>query len=247
MRLDIHDFCLERGLSIARADRQIPGFSDEYYRSFLANLQQGSYYADFGSMRSFSRASFRSHYLKPKSHKGYLPGIRNAGATCERFFYLAQLFWLNHSYDKAIMFLGAATHLVQDLCNPFHTTHKNLREHTDYERTGMRDVAQYGVNEDGIYSFRPLEDHYADNSAFGWVDFNAHRSSKRMGILLSSSGSALTDETARILESAQRTSAGFIAFFFRSVLSNEMRTTIESEEAIITADPIHTLAVLPSR
>lgn len=218
MRRDIHDFCIEQGLKIARHDGQLPALDPAFYDTFLTHMKHGSYYADFGSMRSLSKASFRTHYLRPKSHRGYLPGIRNAGQTCEHFYYLARLYWGSHSYDRAAMYLGASAHLVQDLCNPFHTTHKSLREHTEYERRGMNNIERHAVNEEGIYHFRPLAGHYRDDRAFGWVDFNAHRSGRLLHLVINGPSDPRAKEmTGKIMIAAQRTTAGFLSMFFREV------------------------------
>lgn len=219
LRHSVHDFCLERGLALARADRQIPSYDDSYFRDFLVALQKGSYFADFGSMRSFSKASFRSHYLRPQSHRGYLPGIRNAGQTCERFFYLAQLHWFGGSYDKSAVFLGAAAHLIQDLCNPFHTTHRNLRQHTEYERQ-MPPIDPFALSEGGIYNFDRLEGHYHDDGAFGWIDYAAHKSAPNLPVVVAGYSHPRAEEVlAEIMMNGQRLTAGFVSFFFSTIRS----------------------------
>lgn len=217
MRLEIHDFCLEQGAIIALADGELPSYGQDRLDSLIDNMKQGSHFADFGSMRAFSRASFRSHYLKPKSHRGYLPGLPNAGQVCERFMAVAKLFWSQGIYDRGAMYLGAAAHLVQDLANPFHTTHRNLREHTEWERR-MVDYQRFAFYRDGVYGFRELEEHYSDDSAFGWVDYNAHRSAKQLRRVIRQLDEGCADEALeRMLRDAQRTTAGFLSYFFRMV------------------------------
>jgi len=217
LRLEIHDFCLEQGAIIARSDGQLPAYSLDNLDSLVENMKQGSHFADFGSMRAFARASFRSHYLKPKSHRGYLPGLPNAGQVCERFTALAKLFWSQGIYDRGAMYLGAAAHLVQDLANPFHTTTRNLREHTEWERS-MEDYQRFAFYQGGVYNFRGLDHHYSDDSAFGWVDYNAHKSAKQLRKVINQLDAGCADEALeKMLRDAQRTTAGFISFFFNTV------------------------------
>jgi hypothetical protein len=72
--------------------------------------------------------------------------------------------------------------------------------------------------ENGIYKFKPLKGHYNDKHPFGWVDYNAHNSSKYLPELLyARTKMEYFNSLGRILPEAIKTSAGFLELFTKRV------------------------------
>lgn len=118
------------------------------------------------------------HYL---THDGLLLA-EDAAEFAEEYFNSAIEKYNIGNYEDAYYDLGCAIHLLQDLTVPHHAllwdgilwhTHSDYESYCyNYESMNIISTTQHA----GIYSFGSLEGHYNDYTAFGWVDYAAHRS-----------------------------------------------------------------------
>lgn len=111
----------------------------------------------------------------------------------------------------AAFHLGAAAHLVQDLCVPHHAAARVFAGHRRFEAYAERHRQRFAVHRDGLYHLARTPE--------GWVIHNADYTRTHYSHCLSAStGPAEVDgAVADLLPRAQRSTAGFIAFFLETM------------------------------
>lgn len=136
-----HEFCNKQALSIFSQD----GFDvqAQFLNQYIDELNAGVYWADKGWKNI-------SHYFVPGSGKG-LWQFNNALKDF-KFYYHSSLRLARHGdYRQSIFLLGAAAHLVQDLCVPHHASGKLFAGHQEYEAWAQRNCIKYAAGDQGIY------------------------------------------------------------------------------------------------
>lgn len=195
-----HLFCNRQGITILKNDGKKK--HAHILGNHIDNLNRGVIWADKG-WKCFS------HYLDPKGNNGYGP-YPNAKLECNYFFDKAVYFWLNNKKKKSMFFLGAAAHLVQDLCVPHHSAGAAFSGHNEYENWVRDNISSYQVSSGGIYNF------YANSGE--WVEHNANISRVYYPYVSFIRSSRSYDMATKVLlPLAQRTTAGFFSYFFDSV------------------------------
>lgn len=223
MQPKLHDYCIGKSFELLYNDSKLSVINNLFNRKKISispaeciqYMQKGSYVIDRLAFRKMRIHWFGGHYLYPHSHAGYARGFSDAGTKCSQLFNIAVKEWQKGNIRKSFVALGGATHLVQDLCIPFHTTNLALKKHISFERwmsASFKDLNL--VLEGGIYSFKPLKGHYSDKNPFGWVDYNAHNSSVYLPELLyARTKTEYFKSMGIIIPQAIKTSAGFIKLF----------------------------------
>lgn len=195
-----HLFCNRQGVKILKNDGKTA------HALFLDNhidiLNRGVIWADQGW-------KYFSHYLDPKVNNGYGP-YPNAKHECKHYFEKAMYLWFNNKKKKAMFYLGAAVHLVQDLCVPHHSVGAAFSGHNEYEKWVQSYYSSYEVSSGGIYN-------YNANSG-DWVEHNANISRVYYPYVSFIRSKRSYDMATKVLlPLAQRTTAGFFSFFLESV------------------------------
>jgi len=192
-----HEFCNQQALTILRRDGLI--HCAAFFQRYLRELNAGVYWADEGWKNV-------GHYLEPKSEKGLW---RFPSAITDFRCYFSQA--LNQARSgnsaKAAFFLGAAAHLVQDLCVPHHARAKLLSGHKRYEGWARENYANFAVDSGGIYQEKQpahlllLKNAAVAGDFLSWVSAEADES-------------LYSQATTILLPLAQRTTAGLLLQFF---------------------------------
>lgn len=192
-----HEFCNRQALAILRRD----GFSlcASFVQRYLKEINAGVYWADTGWKNV-------GHYFEIGSDKGLW---RFPSAIDEFRCYFSQAFSKARQGDaaKSAFYLGAATHLVQDLCVPHHACVKLLAGHQQYEFWAQAHCKDYAVDSGGIYhEGRRAHGLLHQNATvaadfIAWVDVDAGAGSYHKA-------------TTILLPLAQRTTAGLFLQFF---------------------------------
>ncbi len=192
-----HEFCNRQALHILRRD----GFSrcSGFFQQYLPQLTAGVYWADEGWKNV-------GHYLEAGSEKGLW---QFPSAIDEFRCYYGQAFHRARQGDcaKAAFFLGAAVHLVQDLCVPHHARARVLAGHKQYESWVQANCQRYAVDAEGIYQDSHLAHTLLLKNAvvaadlLTWVEADAGELSYH-------------NATAILLPQAQRATAGLLLQFF---------------------------------
>lgn len=166
-----------------------------YYSSYIDN---GVSWADEGFKNL-------SHFLNPKTSRG-LYGWTDAIRECSLFWNKAIRNWKAGKREKAFFYIGAAIHLVQDLCVPHHAMGILFDGHQDYEDWVKDNNLNYIAENGGIYR-------QGDSPAL-WLRSNAEIAVRFFPLVRA--GSSLEDyhkATSVLLPRAQKVTAGFLHYF----------------------------------
>lgn len=162
-----HEFCNRQALAILRNDG-LEKYAD-LLAPFEAELNQGVYWAD----KDWKNVN---HYFEPHTRKG-LWNFNNAIDTFEMYYQYSLQYLRQYDVKKSIFYLGAATHLLQDLCVPHHARAKLLYGHKAYEQWAQAHCKDYETATGGLYneisSPKDLAIKNAETAAdfFDWVRY----------------------------------------------------------------------------
>jgi len=196
-----HNFCNQQsGIILAKDGR---ADAAGIMKLYLPELNRGVHWAD---------ASWKSsgHFYDFRTGKGYGNWV-NGAQECRLYYSMAAKYWRRNQHSKAMFYLGAAIHLVQDLCVPHHARNLLFDGHQEYENWAEANCQDFAVDCGGIYA--------VSSAPEGWVIANASVS----GELLPKVDQSATEKdyreaTAVLLPLAQRTTAGLMAFFYDRVI-----------------------------
>lgn len=194
-----HSFINEQG--------RIVLFNDGYrkaahlFNMFANHLDNGVVWIDKGLKST-------CHHYDPDTGTGMWLWP-SAAEKCSVFFVRALHLWRRKKHARAMFFLGAASHLVQDLCVPHHASCKVFSGHTDYEGWAEKRKENYKVDNSGIYelSGKPED----------WIAENARLAKEYYCLVSNHSTEDYHQATQILLPRAQRTTAGFLLSFFNQL------------------------------
>lgn len=196
-RGETHLFCNRQALIILENDG-LAHMAEVLCRHWTA-LAAGTLWADQGW-------KFLSHYFNPRTGKGF-SFFPPAAQECEGFFHQAVKKWRMGEREQALFYLGAATHLVQDLCVPYHACGVAFDGHQRYESWVRENHYLFKVEKGGYYqvAFKPGD----------WLYANASLAREYYPRICKEQ--EYPNLTAILLDLAQRTTAGFWAYFFSTI------------------------------
>ncbi len=172
-----------------------------YLSSQLEIINSGVIWAD-KNWKNFA------HYFNPLKNRGIWPWP-DARSECRNYYKKALTHWQQGMLDKSMFFLGAAVHLVQDMCNPYHARCVALAGHSTYERWAQHHHLKYAVNDGGIYHLSAAPEYWINlNAKLAWL-YYPNISSWR-------SEEQYHRTSAIVLPQAQRSSAGFFLSFIKT-------------------------------
>lgn len=193
----VHEFCNRQAVAILRAD----GFGGcaDFIEQYMEQLNAGVYWADSGWKNV-------SHYYEPSTGRG-LWCFKTALEEFDRYMILSAGNMRKRQYKRAVFFLGAAAHLVQDLCVPHHARAKLFHGHKEYEAWVARHFTSFGVSDTGAYR---------EGRPPGlWLLYNAGQAADMLELVgPGASESSYRQATEQLLPLAQRTTAGFFKQYY---------------------------------
>lgn len=193
-----HFFCNQQAIKIMERD----GLSSEalLLKTHIASLNQGSSWCD----RGFKNIS---HYYNYLQDTGLWHGP-DAPTECQNYFQQSLKYWQRGQQEKALFYLGAASHILQDLCVPHHAGGVVLSGHKHFEDWARSHYEEFTLPYSGIYDLA--------GSARDWVKENSVVASGYLPILLKERSISVMEEVVGImLQRAQRTTSGFFHFFLQ--------------------------------
>lgn len=173
-----------------------------WYRGYLGEIMRGNRWADGAWKNS-------CHHYNPRRGRGLLlwPSAVDQAKT---WFRRSVHSWESGDALRSMFFLGACLHIIQDVCQPYHSNCVILDGHQKYERWVDRTKELYPAEPGGIYDLGP--------SVEDWVKKNAEFSHEFLPLVQTGSyGDGYHSATAVLLGRARRTSAGFFVFFMETV------------------------------
>lgn len=195
-----HLLCNLQAIEILRNDNHYKAAN--LFNHFLDHLEDGVIWADKG-FKSMS------HHYHPETTSGKWRWF-NARYVFEEYLNQAIQLWKKKSHERAMFYLGAATHLLQDMCVPHHSRCVILDGHQEYELWAESHRNNYRVYDKGLY--------LKVDSPKDWLHHNALTSFNffhlvRSGCLEDSYHQA----TNSLLPLAQRSTGGFWLYFYQMV------------------------------
>lgn len=194
-----HWFINEAALDILSA----AGYSSDVNIIFpyLHNLQEGVAWADSGYKNV-------SHFFNPVTRKG-IWGF--ASAACDFVHYLNKATQKAHkgNLTDALFYVGAAAHLLQDLCVPHHTCGLLFDGHKEYEDWVERNFMNYLFYTDSI------ETHF--KKPFHLLFSNAIASAAKIHLVNQENVSNYNKATTLLLPLAEYSTAGLLHWFTNKI------------------------------
>ncbi len=191
-----HLFCNQQALLILNNDGK--NAYARFLNKYLGIINRGVMWADKG-WKNFS------HYFDPVEGLGWGPWP-DARMECQFFFENALSYWRNGIIKKSLFYLGAAAHLVQDLCVPHHARGVAFNGHQEYESWVQNNYSHFCVKSNGVYN-------EASNPA-EYIEANAKISRTYFPYVINDNSiTSYKMATETLLPLAQRTTAGFFYFF----------------------------------
>ncbi|MBZ2174236.1 zinc dependent phospholipase C family protein [Schnuerera sp. xch1] len=178
------------------------------YNSYIENINKGAIWAD----QDFKSSN---HFYNPIKKKG-LFGRKNAMELAKEYYSKSINLWNKGKTNKAMFYLGATIHLIQDMTVPQHANIRLLDNHHQYEKYVNRtynNVKEFKI-ESGAYLLDSIEDYIRFNTRVALKIYRKFKSIK-------------DDETRfyRItrcsLPLATRTTAGALILFYKEIDKNE--------------------------
>lgn len=205
----VHKVINNQALVILKNDNYIQEYN--LFSSFITELNLGVVWAD----QDFKSSG---HFYSPIKARG-LYGNTNALTLASNYYRFAINYWSIGDLKKAMFFLGASAHLVQDVTVPQHANIKLLDEHHKFEkfvRDTFYDTPEYMAANRGCY-LESVEELIKHNA------FCAIKANKKVSTIKNEKYRfyALTKYT---LPLAQRTTAGLFLAFFKEIQSDSAVT-----------------------
>lgn len=196
-----HWFINEAALDIlAQAGyTQDVNFISPHFRS----LQAGVSWADSGYKNI-------SHFFNPATKKGIF-GF--ASAACDFIHYINKATEKSHTgnMEDSIFYLGAAAHLLQDVCVPHHSTGLLFNGHKEYENWVEHNFINYFITPDSI------EDHF--KKPFQLFFSNALVSARCIQLVSKKDLTNYHETTRLLLPLAEYSTAGLLHWFTNKLSS----------------------------
>ncbi len=198
----VHKFINDRAVIILKNDGHIEVY--KLMNSYINSINAGVVWADQDLKSS-------SHFYNPYENRG-LYGNSNAKKECIFYYTRALKEYFHGDIKKAMFYLGAACHLIQDLTVPQHANVKLLNNHKSYENWVIRTHAHYNdfkLEEGGIY-FDSIDKYINFNSKEAINIYKKHSNIKNKHI-------RFKGITLMVLTMAQATTAGLMFKFYKDI------------------------------
>lgn len=202
IQCEVHSDINLQALEILKNDHYFDEYS--FLRKFITDMNEGNVWAD---------QNFKSshHFYNPYTHKG-LYGRNNAMDLAQGYYHKSITLCKLGDIHRAMFYLGATTHLMQDITIPQHANIRLLDNHRQYEnfvRNTYDHVKEFRA-ETGAYRLKSLENYMRFNARIAIKVYKRFRDIKEDEI-------RFYKTSACILPLAQRTTAGFMVLFFNKM------------------------------
>jgi len=175
--------------------------------SFLLLLNKGNSWCDEGFKNIH-------HFYHPRTGKGVM-GLSGADTQLYDNIERAKKAYKSYSLKECYFYIGAALHLLQDLCVPHHSLGHLLKGHSDYEGWVQKHYRSFPVVDGGLYDFKhPME----------VLEHNAQISASYSELITNPTEKNKIEATQELLALAQRSSAGFLYLILKYILPMDVGT-----------------------
>lgn len=193
---ETHLFINKQALNILRND----GLSD-----IARNAEKYRAYIDMGNLWADKGWKYLAHYYRPDTGKGFIPFI-TAVSEASNYYNGALYFWKSGKRQKSMFYLGAAAHIVQDLCVPHHAKGIAFNGHRKFEFWVMQNKEKFKAQKEGFYKyFKNMNE---------IINYNANTAQKYYDEVCCFNVAGYTKACVNLLTLAQRTTACLYNHFF---------------------------------
>lgn len=191
-----HVHCLEQAYAVLRHDAKADVAT--FFQAYHSSLTKGLFWADQG--------------WKNVCHFYSQPGQQDKtlwpGATAEfQYYFNKALSFMQTDVFKGMFYLGAALHLVQDMCVPHHSVGIVFDGHQEFEKWATLHWMNFPVEDGGYYL------HFSHPNQF--IDHNAEISARYYPLVSTEGGcneASYTEAAQVLLPLTVYTTAGFLDF-----------------------------------
>ncbi len=196
-----HSFINRQALVILSADGRRS--EAEWLGWYMESFNEGCDWADTGWKNI-------GHMYDPETGMG-LKGWPSAPQMVREYWDLAALSYREGQASRSAFYLGAAAHMVQDLCVPHHAAARVFDGHKPFEEYARESRHLFAVHDDGAYDLARTPE--------GWVIQNADYTRAHYSHCLKRDleRSVIHGAVVDLLPRAQRTTAGFVSFFLTNM------------------------------
>lgn len=197
----VHKFINIQAIQILNND----GYTEasKFYKKYVKPLNEGVTWAD----QDFKSSNHFYHVTKGKG----LYGFSDALTECKKYYNCAVRFLEAGDVNKAMFYLGASCHLIQDATVPHHVNNKLLKSHRKFELWIISKLLtdySFAV-EKGTSRYPNLEDYIKSNAKLA-------NSTHTKYFAVQSKEEKYYKMTSVILREAQITTAGFMLDFYEN-------------------------------
>lgn len=195
-----HAHCLKQAYSVLKQDGKVDAAT--LFDAYHLALTKGLYWADSGWKNV-------NHFYSHPDKQGI---IGWPGATAECQYYFNKAFSLfSKNLDKGMFFLGAALHLIQDMCVPHHSLGVLFDGHREFETWATQNWDKFPAIKGAYLPFS----HPAQ-----WIDHNAHASGPLYSLVSMKEGcseESYIKASETLIPLTIATSAGFLDFVSQKI------------------------------
>ena len=202
----VHIYLNQHALDILLSDKYLNEYN--LFQGYLLNINEGVVWAD----QDFKSSS---HFYNPDKKRG-LYGRKSAMELTQEYYYKAINHWKYGNKKKAMFYLGAAVHIVQDMTVPQHANIRLLDDHHQYEafvKKSYKDLEGFKA-ESGTYLLDSIEEYIRFNTR---VALKVHRRFKN----IKENDCRYYRILKCTLPLAKRTTAGVFAMFYKEISKDE--------------------------
>lgn len=199
----VHKFINIQAIQILNNDGYVE--VSNFYKNHVKALNEGVTWAD----QDFKSSN---HFYHVEKGKG-LYGFSNALTECKKYYDMAIRYLEAGDINKALFYLGAACHLVQDSTVPHHVNNKLLKKHRKFELwiiSKLLNDYSFAI-EDGIIRYENLEEYIKNNSRLAYNTYVKYGGIKDRE-------ERYFNVASNILTQAQLTTAGFLLDFYEQYI-----------------------------
>lgn len=200
---EVHLFIQENALEILYNE----GYTKEYnlFKAYLPDINRGLVWAD---------QDFKSyhHFYDPRQQRGKFGYDENAMTVAKSYYNRALKYFAMNSYERAMFYFGAASHIIQDLTIPQHAKGKLLDNHRQFEvyvKNNYRKIKRFRSHEAPII-FNNIED-YVNHNATSAINIDYMYSN------ISDMTTKFYLTSIRSITLAQKSSAGCMIMFWNDL------------------------------
>lgn len=152
----MHKFINMQAIQILKNEGYLKEY--EFFKEYIRPLNEGVTWAD----QDFKSSNHFYHFSKGKG----LYGFSDALTEFKRYYSKSLAYMKLNEVDKAMFFLGAACHLVQDMTVPHHVNNRLLNSHRNFEMWIIkRFMSDYSfLIEKGILRYKTADDYIKSNA-----------------------------------------------------------------------------------